>query len=62
MTVYTFEDTNGIEQTFTTLDPNEADRYAAQYDFMAVANEYEWSDSEIFKDYRPENPNDIEEN
>lgn len=52
--VYTFEDSEGMEDTFTTTDPTEARERARQYRLLVTVNEYEWSDSETFVDFREE--------
>lgn len=57
--VYTFEDGNkgdetGTADSFTTMDYDEAKERARQYGFALVSNNYEWQDSELLEDNRPE--------
>jgi hypothetical protein len=49
--VYTFEDKDGAEQGYVTQDIEEARRYARRYQLRLIANEYEWSDSELVEDH-----------
>jgi len=45
VTVYTFEDGDGIEQTFKTFDAIEAQETARQNRWRVIANEFEFSES-----------------
>lgn len=51
ITVYTFESADGTEDTYTTMDTQEAGDRARQYGMRAIANTYEWADSEPLVDY-----------
>lgn len=51
ITVYTFEDANGSEAGWTTGDYREARAYAAKHGYKVIANEYEWTDSEVVDDF-----------
>ena len=53
ITVYTFEDEEGIEVGVTSANWPEAQEYAKQSQLAAIANTYEWDDSELVEDYRP---------
>ena len=39
--------------TFTTFDYSEAQKRAVLYSMAVIANEYEWTDSELVDDNRP---------
>ena len=49
--VYTFEQKDGTKPEFTTQDPNEAKKYAQDNGLKMIANDYEFSDSELVEDY-----------
>ncbi len=51
VTLYTFEDENGTEDSFSTFDGREARDRGQQYGMCVIANEYEWSDSEVAWDF-----------
>lgn len=51
ITLYTFEDADGTEDTFTTYDATVARERGEKYDMKVIANEYEWSDSEVVWDF-----------
>lgn len=51
LTVYTFEDANGAADSWTTMEYDDAKRYAYQWNLRIIANTYEWSDSEPLEDY-----------
>ena len=51
ITLYTFEDENGTEDSYSTQDIADAREYAQRYDRALIANEYEWTDSELIEDY-----------
>ena len=53
VTVYTFEDEDGSEQVWTTQNPVEARDYARLNQLKMIANEYEYSDSEVVEDFTP---------
>lgn len=48
--VYSFEDVDGVEQTYITPDPTEAKAYARKYALKMIANVYEFVDSEVVED------------
>lgn len=52
VTLYTFEDGESCEQTFTTYKPREAREVAEQNGWLCIANIFEYSDEEIAFDYR----------
>ena len=54
LTLYTFEDADGSEQTYSTTNTYEAREAAERNGWLAIANEYEWSDSEPAWDFRPD--------
>jgi hypothetical protein len=59
--VYSFEDSNFNQfGDFTTMDYKEAEEYASQNSLILVANIYEWQDSEIVKNYTPDEEEDAE--
>lgn len=43
---YAFEDSEGVEQSFTTLNPDEAREYARVRSLRVIAQIFEFSDSE----------------
>lgn len=52
LTLYTLEDADGNEVgTFSTQDPYEASVYAREYRLKMIANEYEFSDSDVVEDH-----------
>jgi hypothetical protein len=51
ITVYTFEDEQGAEQVFTTQNPIEAREHGKLYGYKVMANEFEFSDSEVAWDF-----------
>ena len=53
ITVYTFEADEGPGSDFSTQDADEARQYAYDHDLALIANEFEWSDSELVVDFRP---------
>lgn len=50
LTLYTFEDEFGTQDTFTTMDAAEARERARQYGMRLIANEFEYSDREVVED------------
>lgn len=60
VTLYTFEDENGCEQTYTTFSPRDAEETAKGNGWLCIANEYEYSDREVAWDYRPKSDDDLE--
>jgi hypothetical protein len=57
ITVYTFEDSAG-EDTFTTQNPTEAKDRGQRYGMRVIANEYEYSDSEVVWDFTEDDSED----
>jgi hypothetical protein len=51
ITVYTFEDSEGGEDTFTTQKAIEAKDRGQRYGMRVIANDYEWTDSEVAWDF-----------
>ena len=51
ITVYSFENAAGIEQSFRTQDAEEAREYAREKGFRADRNVYEFVDSETVCDF-----------
>lgn len=51
ITVYTFENEQGVEQTFTTQNPIEAREHGKLYGFKVIANEFEFADSDLAWDF-----------
>ncbi len=49
--MYSFEDSHGVEQSFTTRDIEEAKTYARKYKLRLIANIYEWSETELVEDH-----------
>jgi hypothetical protein len=43
---YSFEDSEGAEQTFATFSPTVAEETARRNGWRVIANLYEWTDSE----------------
>jgi len=56
--LYTFEDADGCEQTFTTFSAREAKETADHNGWLCFANEYEYSDRDVAWDFRPSNKDD----
>lgn len=54
ITVYTFRDSDGNEDSYETQDPREAQEYGRRNEYEVIANEYEWSDSGTAWDFRPD--------
>ncbi len=52
ITVYAFEGVGGSEETFTTMDPREAEAHARKYGLAVIAREFEYADSELVWDFR----------
>lgn len=52
ITVYTFMNADGADDTFTTQDPALAHERGQRYGLLVVANDFEWVDSEAVADYR----------
>lgn len=53
LTVYTFEDSDGHEQSFETMDAAEARKHAQENKLLMIGNEYEWQEAVPLEDYRP---------
>lgn len=53
VTVYTFEDADGTEDTYTTQSAIEAKDRGQRERMRVIANEYEWTDSEMAWDFTP---------
>ena len=51
MELYTFEDKDGREQTFTTTKPMEAKEVAQRNGWKCIENTFEFSDSELAWDF-----------
>lgn len=51
ITLYTFEDANGTEDDYSTLNWADAHEYALTYSRRIIGNEYEWQDSEVIEDH-----------
>ncbi len=49
--LYTFETAHGVEDTFATLDQEEARDYARRYGLRCIANMYELARSETVWDF-----------
>lgn len=57
VTVYTFEDADGTEDSYTTTNAHEAQARGATYGLRVIAHQYEWADSEVAWDFTdPETP------
>ena len=51
ITLYTFEDVDGTESTYTESDVDKAQMHARDFDLRVIANEYEWADSQVIFDF-----------
>lgn len=51
--LYTFENASGVEDSFTTHNPKEAEERAIKYGLRVIAQIYEWADSEVVWDFTP---------
>ena len=51
VTLYTFENDNGSEDTYTTFNPRDAEDRGRRCSMRVIANEYEYSDHEIAWDF-----------
>ena len=51
ITVYTFENIEGVEDTFSTMNASDAHSYARAYSRKLIANTYTLDDSELVIDY-----------
>jgi hypothetical protein len=51
ITVYTFEWRDGHVDSFTTQDPVKARERGEQYGFKVIANDFEFTDSELAWDF-----------
>jgi hypothetical protein len=51
LTLYSFEDAEGNEDTYTTMDPNEAREFARENRLKMIAQTYEYSDSVVVEDF-----------
>jgi hypothetical protein len=51
ITVYTFEDAEGSEDTYQTQDPREAQDRGRRYGMRVIGNTYEWTDSDTAWDF-----------
>lgn len=49
--IYSFEAKDGSRQDFTTMDPDEARRFASDNHLIWIANIFEFADSELVEDY-----------
>lgn len=58
ITVFTFEDERGVEDSFSTQNPIEARDRGRMYRKKVIAHEYEWSDSELAWDFTPGGENE----
>jgi hypothetical protein len=52
--LYVFEDETGTLDTYTTTNLGKAQTYARRYQRALIAQEFEFSDSELIEDNRPE--------
>lgn len=59
--VYAFEDADGAEDTYTTLDPRDAEERAARYHLKVIARLYKYADSEVVWDYTGREEGESEE-
>lgn len=55
VTLYTFDDGEGQEDTFTTFNPKEAEDRARSQNLRCFANEYEYSDRDVAWDFSGKN-------
>ena len=51
LTLFSFLDTAGVEQPFTTTDPETARTHAAQHGLLMLLNTYEFANSEPVADF-----------
>ena len=51
ISLYTFEDSTGTPDTYHTYNVFEAEERARKYQQRVIANEYEWTDSEVIFDF-----------
>jgi hypothetical protein len=51
LTLFSFVDSQGIEQPFTTTDPEAARTHAAQHQLVVLRNTYEFVSSEPAADF-----------
>lgn len=51
ITVYSFEDKNGLDMGWTTQDYREAKQHAQEFRLRVIANEFEFADSELVDDF-----------
>ena len=51
--IYTFEDEDGDEELFNTMDIHEAREYAQKHDLKIIANTYACVDSMVIDDFTP---------
>ena len=54
--LYTFENADGAEDTFSTFDFREARSRARKYEMRVISNEYEWTSSEVVCDFTEREP------
>lgn len=54
ITVYSFEDSDGSKDSFSTQDRDEAKDYGRRTGARVIANEFVWDDSETAWDFRPD--------
>jgi hypothetical protein len=55
LTLFSFLDARGVEQPFTTLDPEQARAHAARHHLVVLRNTYEFVTSEV-TDSNPDSP------
>ncbi len=60
VTLYSFEDANGTPMTYTTFNYRDAEETAQRNRWRIVAEEYEYSDSQIVADYTDKADDDTE--
>jgi hypothetical protein len=51
LTLFSFLDSQGVEQDFTTSDPGTAHAYASRHGLVVVRNSYEFVTSEPVADF-----------
>jgi hypothetical protein len=61
ITLYSFEDAEGNEETFTTLNYDEAREHAIQHQLRLIAQTYEYTDQEMLWDYTGRDEDEEEE-
>lgn len=59
--VYVFEDADGNMDSYYTVDPMLAKQYAIEHNLAWIARKFEYIDSELVKDYRKEEEEDLDE-